>query len=139
MFRLWKKRLKRAIELNVSSINETLDVIKDREDMQYKTKILNMGKKYLGKVSEVLENKSGDLSNEVYESTNVFATPEDVEKIFEQSREYYVIESTNKDLMELVMAEAIVEYTILETFNTLNLIKYTKDSVRQMSRKNISK
>ena len=36
------------------------------------------------------------------------------------------------------MAEAIVEYTILETFNTLNLVKYTKDSVRQMSRKNIN-
>jgi hypothetical protein len=41
--------------------------------------------------------------------------------------------------MELVMAEAIVEYTILEAFNTLHLINYTKDSVRQMARKNISK
>ena len=37
------------------------------------------------------------------------------------------------------MAEAIVEYTILETMNTLRLVDYTKDSVRQMARKNISK
>ena len=131
--------LKRAVDLNISSINETLDVIKDREDMQYKAKILNMGKNYLGKVNNALENKVDMLTTEAYESSSIFATPEDVERIFEQVREYYVIESTDNDLMELVMAEAIVEYTILETFNTLNLIKYTKDSVRQMSRKNISK
>ena len=72
------------------------------------------------------------------ENSSVFKTPEDVDNIFEQVREYYVIESTDKDLMELVMAETIVDYTILETFNTLNLIKFTKDSIRQMSRKNIS-
>ena len=129
--------LKRAVDLNINSINETLDVIKDREDMTYKTKVLNMGKTYLDKVKSVLENN--EYSDEIIESTNVFSSPEDVERIFEQVREYYVIESTDKDLMELVMAEAIVEYTILETFNTLHLLNYTKDSVRQMVRKNISK
>jgi hypothetical protein len=75
----------------------------------------------------------------IIESSSVFKSPEDVANIFEQVREYYVIESTDKELMELVMAETIVDYTILETFNTLNLIKFTKDSVRQMCRKNISK
>ena len=129
--------LKRAVDLNIISINETLDVIKDREDMIYKTKVLNMGKTYLGKVKNVLENN--EYSDEIIESTNVFSSPEDVERIFEQVREYYVLESTDNDLMELVMAEAIVEYTILEAFNTLHLINYTKDSVRQMVRKNISK
>jgi len=127
----------RAVDLNIQSINETLEVIKDREDMAYKTKILNMGKIYLGKVKAVLENNT--YSDNIIESGNVFSTPEDVERIFEQVREYYVIESTDKDLMELVMAEAIVEYTILEAFNTLHLINYTKDSVRQMARKNLSK
>lgn len=129
--------LKRAVDLNITSINETLDIIKDREDMTYKTKVLNMGKTYLGKVKNVLENN--EYSDEIIESTNVFSSPEDVERIFEQVREYYVLESTDNDLMELVMAEAIVEYTILEAFNTLHLINYTKDSVRQMVRKNISK
>lgn len=126
----------KAVDLNIASINETLEVIKDREDMAYKTKVLNMGKAYLGKVKAVLESK--EYSDEIIESGNVFSTPEDVERIFEQVREYYVIESTDKDLMELVMAEAIVEYTILETFNTLHLMKFTKDSVRQMARKNIN-
>ena len=131
--------LRKAVELNINSINETLDVIKDREDMQYKVKMLNAGKRYLAKVDGVLVSNSEKYTDEVIESTNVFSSPEDVEKIFENVREYYVLESTDNDLMELVMAEAIVEYTVLETFNTLNLIKYTKDSVRQMARKNISK
>ena len=131
--------LKRAVDLNISSINETLDVIKDRDDMQYKVKLLNAGKRYLNKVNERLVYNSEDYTDNVIETTSVFNSPEDVERIFEHVREYYVIESTDKDLMEIVMAEAIVEYTILETFNTLNLIKYTKDSVRQMARKNISK
>lgn len=131
--------LKRAVDLNIASINETMEVIKDREDMQYKVKMLKAGKRYLNKVVEALAYNSGDYTDEVIESSSVFNSPEDVEKIFENVREYYVIESTDKDLMEMVMAEAIVEYTILETFNTLNLIKYTKDSVRQMARKNINK
>lgn len=131
--------LKRAVDLNIQSINETLGVIKDREDMQYKVKMLKAGKRYLNKINEHLIYNSEDYVESVVETSSVFNSPEDVEKIFENVREYYVIESTDSDLMELVMAEAIVEYTILETFNTLNLIKYTKDSVRQMARKNISK
>jgi hypothetical protein len=131
--------LKRAVDLNIQSINETLEVIKDREDMQYKVKMLKAGKRYLNKINERLIYNSEDYVESVVETSSVFNSPEDVEKIFENVREYYVIESTDNDLMEMVMAEAIVEYTILETFNTLNLIKYTKDSVRQMARKNINK
>lgn len=131
--------LKRAVDLNIQSINETLEVIKDREDMQYKVKMLKAGERYLNKINERLIYNSEDYVESVVETSSVFNSPEDVEKIFENVREYYVIESTDNDLMEMVMAEAIVEYTILETFNTLNLIKYTKDSVRQIARKNISK
>ncbi len=131
--------LKRAVDLNIQSINETLEVIKDREDMQYKVKMLKAGKRYLNKINERLIYNSEDYVESVAETSSIFNSPEDVEKIFENVREYYVIESTDSDLMEMVMAEAIVEYTILETFNTLNLIKYTKDSVRQIARKNISK
>ncbi len=39
--------------------------------------------------------------------------------------------------MEIVMAEAITRYTILEAFNTINLINLDKDDVRKMARKNI--
>lgn len=131
--------LKRAVDLNIQSINETLEVLKDREDMQYKVKMLKAGKRYLNKINERLIYNSEDYVDSVAETSSVFNSPEDVEKIFENVREYYVIESTDSELMEMVMAEAIVEYTILETFNTLNLIKYTKDSVRQMARKNINK
>ena len=131
--------LDKAAELNINSINETLEVIKERSDMDYKSNILNAGKVYLGKVRNVLESNEFEDNDEILESGSIFNTPEDVENAFRQVREYYVIESVDSDLMELVMAEAIVEYTILETFNTLNLVKYDRNSVRQMARKNISK
>jgi len=131
--------LNKAIELNINSINETLEVIKENSNMNYKSKILLKGKGYLERVKNILNSKEYKSNNMIIESSAVFKSPEDVANIFEQVREYYVIESTDKELMELVMAEAIVDYTILETFNTLNLINFTKDSVRQMSRKNISK
>jgi hypothetical protein len=131
--------LDKAAELNINSINETLEVIKERSDMDYKSNILNAGKTYLGKVRNVLESNEFEDNAEILESDSTFNTPEDIENAFRQVREYYVIESVDSDLMELVMAEAIVEYTILETFNTLNLVKYDRNSVRQMARKNISK
>ena len=129
----------RAVNLNIESINETLEVIKENDDMKYKYDLLLKGKGYLEKVKAVIERHEYESNENIKQYASVFTTPEDVDKVFNQIKEYYVIESTNNDLMELVMAEAIVEYTILEAFNTLNLVKYTKDSVKQMSRKNISK
>jgi len=129
--------LKRAVELNVESINETLDLINGKENFDHKAKLLKKGKAYLNKILENLDYNSSEYSDEINESY-VFSTPEDIEEAFNYVREYAEIESTNNDVMEVVMAEVIVEYTILETLNTLNLVRYTKDSVRQMSRKNLS-
>ena len=129
--------LNRAVELNINSIEETMDVIKDNEQMKYKSRILNAGKTYLNKVKSALESMNLEVT--VEESTSVFGSTEDVDKIFSSVREYYEIESTDSQLMEMVMAEAIVKYTIMEAFNTLNIIKYDKDKVRQIARKNISK
>lgn len=131
--------LRKAVDMNIVSISETLDMIGSREDMNYKIKILNAGKKYLSKINNVLEKNSERYEDIVVESNNIYSSADDVERIFNIAKEYYAIESTNKDVMELVMAEAIVDYTILETFNTLYLMKFDKNTVRQMSRKNISK
>ena len=129
----------RAVNLNIESINETLEVIKENDDMKYKYDLLLKGKGYLEKVKAVIERHEYESNENIKQYASVFTTPEDVDKVFNQIKEYYVIESTNNDLMELVMAEAIVEYTILEAFNTLRLIDMEKDDVRRMSRKNISK
>ena len=131
--------LKKSVDMNIISINETLELVGSREDMSYKVKILNAGKNYLNKINNVLEKNSDRYENNIVESTSIYSTPEDVERIFNIAKEYVAIESTNNNLMELVMAEAIVDYTILETFNTLYLMKFDKNTVRQMSRKNISK
>ena len=130
--------MERAIELNIQSINETIEVIKENASMDYKLNVLNKGKKYLEKIQEAIDHAELEYDDTLEESL-LFNSPADIEKAFSQVREYYVLESTDKELMEMVMAEAIVEYTILETMNTLRLVDYTKDSVRQMARKNISK
>lgn len=130
--------MEKAIELNIKSINETVELLKENDNMKHKVKILNTGKKYLEKIQNVIEQAELEYKDDLQESL-LFNTPEDIEKVFSQVREYYVIESTDKDLMEMVMAEAIVDYTILETLNTLKLVDYNKESVRQMARKNISK
>ena len=131
--------LQKAVDMNIISISETLDMIGSREDMKYKIKILNAGRNYLSKINNALEKNSERYEDNVVESNNIYSSADDVERIFNIAKEYYAIESSNKDVMELVMAEAIVDYTILETFNTLYLMKFDKNTVRQMSRKNISK
>ena len=66
-------------------------------------------------------------------------TVDDVERVYNRVKEFTLIESTNNDNMEIVMAEAIVEYTIIEAFNTLRITNQSKDDVRRMSRHNLNK
>lgn len=127
----------RAVELNIDSINESLEVISNIENMRYKTAVLESSKKYLTKLQHVINNNI--FNGHVNESSLIFNNVEDVERAFNYVKEFTLIESTNDSMMELVMAEAIVEYTILETFNTLRLKSFDRDSVRQMARRNLSK
>ena len=56
--------------------------------------------------------------------------------------DYVLVESMGyKFILAKKLASSILgdEYTVLETFNTLRLINYSKENVRQMVRKNISK
>lgn len=129
--------IERAIELNINSLTESINVIKENNEMDYKANILKSGRKYLGRIQEFINGVNLPYADPVTESTEVFNSADDVDRVFNMVKEYYVIESTDKELMEMVMAEAIVEYTIMEAFNTLRLVNYTKDSVRQMARKNI--
>ena len=104
--------------------------------MDYKKSTLKSCEGYLNKIKHVIDNNVAP-NNPVVESTSVFSSDDDVERIFNRVKEYTLIESTNNKLMETVMAESIVEYTIIEAFNTLNLLKFDKESVRRMSRNNL--
>ena len=128
--------VEKAIKMNLESIDEVLEAIKENTNYEYKGKILRQCKKYLEKAHSILEQY--DYNSNEYIEESVYNNTDDVERIFNHVKEYCVIESTNQDLMELVMAEAIVEYTILETFNTLRLINFNKENVRQMVRRNIN-
>ena len=128
--------VERAIELNIQSIDEVLEAIKENSNYTHKENVLKQCKKYLEKTHNIIESREYESNDKLKDS--VFNNTNDVDRIFNQVKEYCVIESTNHDTMEVVMAEAIVEYTILEMFNTLRLINYTKDNIRQMVRKNIN-
>ena len=129
--------IEKAVDMNLQSINESLEAIKDMEKMDYKQSTLKACEGYLNKIKHVIDNNVAP-NNPVVESTSVFGSDDDVERIFNRVKGYTLIESTNNELMETVMAESIVEYTIIEAFNTLNLLKFDKESVRRMSRNNIS-
>ena len=129
--------IEKAVQMNLQSIHEAMSCIENMEKMDYKKHVLNSCEGYLNKIQHVIDNNSAP-NNSVVESTSVFEDEEAVEMIFNRVKEHTLIESTSNDLMELVMAESIVEYTIMEAFNTLNLLKFDKESVRRMSRNNIS-
>lgn len=131
--------IERAVVRNIESINESLEAINNVEKMEFKSRTLEASKQFLSKIQEALNDSILDGEEAIEESAGIFNTPEDVDRIFNQVKEYTLIESTGESTMELVMAEAIVEYTILEAFNTLKLKSFDKDSVRMMARKNISK
>lgn len=131
--------IERAVVRNIESINESLEAINNVEKMEFKSRTLEASKQFLSKIQEALNDNILDGEEAIEESAGIFNTPEDVDRIFNQVKEYTLIESTGDSTMELVMAEAIVEYTILEAFNTLKLKSFDKDSVRMMARKNISK
>ena len=128
--------IEKAVDMNLQSIHESLNAIKDMEKMEYKQNTLKSCENYLNKIKHVIDNNVAP-NNPVVESTSVFGSDDDVERIFNRVKEYTLIESTNNDLMETVMAESIVEYTILEAFNTLNLLKFDKNEVRRLSRNNL--
>ena len=128
--------IEKAVDMNLQSIHESLEAIKDMEKMDYKKSTLKSCEGYLNKIKHVIDNNVAP-NNPVVESTSVFGSDDDVERIFNRVKEYTLIESTNNKLMETVMAESIVEYTIIEAFNTLNLLKFDKESVRRMSRNNL--
>ena len=128
--------LERVVNHNLNSINEALNEINGKQSFKYKEQMLESCKNYLTKVSNVMM-KNEPENNVLKQSAFSFNNVEEVDNIINYVKEYTSIEETNNSTMELVMAETIVEYTILEAFNTLNLVKFNKEEVRKMSRNNL--
>ena len=135
---LESKQVERMIECNLRNIENMQSAIYNKPGCGYKYGVLESAKGYLNKINSrisiINESLAGmeNTSEEVLIEATQF-----IDSLLESASNTDLLESTRDEQMELVMAEAITRYTILESFNTLNLINLTRDDVRQMARKNI--
>lgn len=117
---------------------ETLDTIMESIDNStYKYDMLGKAKNYLEKLSNHIS-----VINEAYimESSNIF-DEETVTEAVNMTDELYdnainddIMYNTRNSHMDLVMAEAITKYTIMETFNTLRLTNLTNQDIEKIVR-----
>lgn len=130
-------QLQEMIEINLASINATKSMLENKEEVsEYKNGLLESASKKLTglveKISEVRNNMEERIALDVINEAKSL-----VNELYDSKRNISLIEHSNNERMELVTAEAITKYTILEAFNTLNLVRYDKETVRKMSRNNL--
>ena len=134
------KQAERLIEYNMNQINNTLHSIDYNDDTSYKCSILNEAYSYLTKLtnraSTVMESLI--IESDYIEPQTITEAIEVVDDIINASRINLVTEQSNKEQMEVIMAEAIVDYTIMEAFNTLKLTNYKHEDVKKMVRENLN-
>lgn len=133
------KQAERLIEYNMNQINNTLHSIEYNENTSYKCNILNEAYNYLRKLTNrtSIVMESLIIESDYIEPETITEAIEVVDDIINASRINLVTEQSNKEQMEVVMAEAIVDYTIMEAFNTLRLTNYKHEDVKKMVRENL--
>lgn len=130
-------QLQEMIQVNIASIDSTKSMIEGNEEVsEYKRDLLENVRTQLSdidsRVNTIIDGLEDRLDFEVINEAKTL-----IDELYDVKRNKSLLEQMNSDRMELVMAEAITNYTILETFHTLNLLKFDKESVRQMARNNI--
>lgn len=130
------KQLEEMVNINLEYIAEAREAISDKFNAGFKDRMLGMAERYLNKLNSNNEVLAESL---LIEGANVDYTEavEEVKDLYQTLATKELMEGTNNDFMEVVLAEAIVKYTIMESFSTLNIKKYSKNEIEQMARKNI--
>ena len=133
------KQAKRLLEYNMNQIDEMLYSV-NYDNVEYKCNILTEAHTYLTKLSDrssvIMESLI--IESDYIEPQTITEAIEVVDDIINASRINLVTEQTNREQMEVVMAEAIVDYTIMEAFNTLKLTNYKHEDVKKMIRENLN-
>lgn len=130
-------QLQEMVEINLASIKSTKIMLENNENAsEYKNSLLESANAKLTnmveKINEVRNNMDERIALDILNEAKSL-----VNELYDNKRNISLVEHANNERMELVTAEAITKYTILEAFNTLNLVKYDKETVRKMSRNNL--
>lgn len=130
-------QLQEMIQLNIASIDSTKSMLEGNDEVSdYKLGLLEHARTQLSMMDGRIDRIRDGLDDRAeYQSINEAKAL--IDELYDSKRNRTLVEQMNGERMELVMAEAITNYTILEAFNTLNLLKFDKETVRQMARNNI--
>lgn len=130
-------QLQEMIQLNIASIDSTNSMLQGNDEVSdYKLGLLEHARTQLSIMDGRIDRIRDGLDDRAdYQSINEAKAI--IDELYDSKRNRTLVEQMNGERMELVMAEAITNYTILEAFNTLNLLKFDKETVRQMARNNI--
>ena len=128
----------RLISRNINTIESLMESLEDNGCYQYKLNTLNTAKKYLEKLSShipALKDKyvMESLDYE-YDEELITEAVELTDEVYENAMSEDVLYKTKNELMDVVMAEAITKYTIMETFNTLKLTNLNHDDIEKIVR-----
>lgn len=132
------KQLEEMVNLNLQYISEAKNSLSGNANEAYKTRLLCLAEGYLGKITKntgvLTEGLLLEGANAEVDCTDAINQVRDV---YETVNNNELMEGTNDDFMEVVLAEAIVKYTIMESFSTLNLQTYNSDQIQKMAKANI--
>lgn len=130
------KQLEEMVNLNLGYIAEAMSSIEGKANAEYKTKMLRLAENYLGKLNRNAEMLNESFLLESAVEPDCTEAINQVRNVYETIKNNELMEGTDNEFMEVVLAEAIVKYTIMEAFSTLHLKTYTSDEIRKMSRAN---
>lgn len=128
----------RLISRNIDTIESLMESLEDNGCYQYKLNTLNTAKKYLEKLSSHIpalkDNYVMESLDYEYDEELITEAVELTDEVYENAMSEDVLYNTKNELMDVVMAEAITKYTIMETFNTLKLTNLNHDDIEKIVR-----
>ena len=128
----------RLISRNINTIESLMESLEDNGCYQYKLNTLNTAKKYLEKLSSHIpalkDNYVMESLDYEYDEELITEAVELTDEVYENAMSEDVLYNTKNELMDVVMAEAITKYTIMETFNTLKLTNLNHDDIEKIVR-----
>lgn len=125
------------VSINLENINQALETLTQLENKESQIKVLESARFFMSRIADRLETVYENLHTDDITSEMINESVQSVKAIYAGIERESLIENTNNTHMETVMAETIVNYTIMEAFNTLHLVKYDEKSIYNEMRKNV--